>query len=81
MSWLAGNDNVNTFQLMALLLRAQAGSRVAGIHIMQNAIQRILASPPGHLRVVRSGDGVFKVRVSNQNIANILAVIGVIRLG
>ena len=81
MSWLAGNDNVNTFQLMALLLRAQAGSRVAGIHIMQNAIQRILASPPGHLRVVRSGDGVFKVRVSNQNIANILAVIGAIRLG
>ena len=48
---------------------------------MQNAIQRILASPPGHLRVVRSGDGVFKVRVSNQNIANILGVIGAIRLG
>ena len=48
---------------------------------MQNAIQRILASPPGRLRVVRSGDGVFKARVSNQNIANILAVIGAIRLG
>jgi hypothetical protein len=81
MSWLAGNDNVNTFQLMALLLRAQAGSRVAGIHIMQNAIQGILASPPGRLRVVRSGDGVLKVRVSNQNIANVLAVIAAIRLG
>ena len=48
---------------------------------MQDAIQRILASPPGRLRVVRSGDGVFKARVSNQNIANILAVIGAIRLG
>ena len=35
----------------------------------------------GRLRVVRSGDGVFKARVSNQNIANILAVIGAIRLG
>jgi hypothetical protein len=46
---------------------------------MQNAIQRILASPPGRLRVVRSGEGLFKVRVSNQNVANILAVIGAIQ--
>jgi hypothetical protein len=54
---------------MALLLRAQAGSRVVGIYIMQNAIQRILASRPSRLlELFVSGMGC-----SNQNIANILA--------
>lgn len=48
---------------------------------MQNALQHLLVSGPGRLRVVKVSCSVFKVLVASQNVANALVVIGVLRLG
>lgn len=48
---------------------------------MKNALRRVLVPHPGRLNCVRVQRGVFCFSVASQNVANILAVVGVINLG
>lgn len=52
--------------------------RFNGFYIL-NALQHRLVPCPGRLRVFRVGEGVFKVMVSSQNIANVLVIRGALR--
>lgn len=51
------------------------------IRFMQNTLQRTLASFPGRLRAPCVHRGVLCFRVANQNVANILAMVGAIHFG
>jgi hypothetical protein len=51
------------------------------LFFIRNAVHYLLVAPPGRLQVRRVCDCVFRVRVSCQNVANVLVVQGCLSLG
>lgn len=51
------------------------------IFFVRNAVHYLLVAPPDRLLVRRVRDCVFHVRVSSQNVANVLVILGSLRLG